>query len=169
MVSTWDLVLIRRTFLFSAVAPVLLVTPALSNWGLSPVAGDVIIGAAATVGCSVCGDSASSLDCTWFSSFKTFSSCVGVRMMLTEGSGFATTDVSWIVSVGSFVSGDSDASFRVSRMLTCCGVSSSSFMLLLERSISSSMEGEPTDVCHLFLLFLAEGLALLISDADLSG
>ena len=43
-------------------------------------------------------------------------------------------------------------------------------MLLRERSISSSMEGDPPAACHLFLLALELGLVLLvlvISEADL--
>ena len=112
--------MIRRTFFFSADAPFLLVTPAPSNWGLSPVAGDIIVVAAAG-GCSVCGDDSLTsccLDCTWFSSIRTFSSAVGVMEILTGGSGF-TFEVSWIDSAGSLVRGDSDASLSVSRILTC--------------------------------------------------
>ena len=39
-------------------------------------------------------------------------------------------------------------------------------VVLLVRSISSSIDGEPTEVCHLFLLARVAGL-VLISEADL--
>ena len=106
---------IRRTFRFSVVMSVLFTTPPASNWGLPPLVGDVIV--AGATGCSACEGGSVCLDCTWLS-LGTGSSSVGVMDSLTTGCGFAV-ELSSGDSTGSFVNGDSDASFSVSRMLTC--------------------------------------------------
>ena len=141
----------RRNFFFSEVMPVLLTMAPAPDCRLSTLEALLV----AVTGTFLTGKIAAVLGLVPFTrlSCLTGSSCVTDTVIcgrtgLTTEDGNEASD-----SLGSLASGDSEVSVRVSRILTCGGVSSRSLGPDF-KNMSSSKEGEPTVDFHFCLLAL---------------